>query len=129
VRRTLVVAGLVLAAVAAPSASGAGPFAPCAPNGLECATLTVPLDYSGATPGTLSLHVEELPAAGMPRGVMLLLAGGRWAAGEPDQALTSETLSHLYGLPVEVLRIGGRVVVLGAELGGHAPLPEHPAGV
>jgi len=76
VRRTLVVAGLVLAAVAAPSASGAGPFAPCAPNGLECATLTVPLDYSGATPGTLSLHVEELPAAGMPRGVMLLLAGG-----------------------------------------------------
>ncbi|HEX9245763.1 MAG TPA: ABC transporter ATP-binding protein, partial [bacterium] len=56
---------------------------------------------------------------------VLLLAGGRWAAGEPDQALTSATLSRLYGLPVEVLRIGGRVVVLGAELGGHAPL-EHP---
>ena len=60
---------------------------------------------------------------------VLLLAGGRWAAGKPDQALTSETLSRLYGLPVEVLRIGGRVVVLGAELGGHAPLPEHPAAV
>jgi zinc/manganese transport system ATP-binding protein len=60
---------------------------------------------------------------------VLLLAGGRWAAGEPDQTLTSATLSHLYGLPVEVLRIGGRVVVLGAELGGHEPLPEHPVAV
>ena len=60
---------------------------------------------------------------------VLLLAGGRWAAGEPEQTLTSATLSHLYGLPVEVLRIGGRVVVLGAELGGHEPLPEHPAAI
>lgn len=56
---------------------------------------------------------------------VLLLAGGHWAVGRPDQVLTSETLSRLYGLPVEVLRIGGRVVVLGAELGGHEPLPEH----
>ncbi len=60
---------------------------------------------------------------------VLLLAGGRWAVGHPDQALTSETLSRLYGLPVEVLRIGGRVVVLGAELGGHEPLPELPVVV
>jgi len=58
---------------------------------------------------------------------VFLLAGGRWAAGHPDQVLTSETLSHLYGSPVEVLRTRGRVVVLGAELGGHEPLPEHPA--
>jgi len=84
VHRGLVVAALALgAAVAAPGASGAGPFAPCAPNGLECATITVPLDYSGATPGQLSLHVEELPAAGAPRGVMFLLAGG------PGQASAS----------------------------------------
>ncbi len=75
--RPLLVLALVLgAAVTAPGASAAGPFAPCAPNGLECATLTVPLDYSGATPGTTSLYVEELPAAGTPRGVMLMLAGG-----------------------------------------------------
>ena len=75
--RALPVLALVLgAAVAAPGASAQGPFTPCAPNGLECATLTVPLDYSGATPGQISLHVEELPAQGTPRGVMLLLAGG-----------------------------------------------------
>jgi len=77
VPRALLVIALVLgAAVAVPGASAAGPLAPCAPNGLECGTLTVPLDYSGATPGQLSLYVEELPASGTPRGTMMLLAGG-----------------------------------------------------
>ena len=75
-RVAALLSGILLATVAAPGASAAGPFAPCAPNGLECATLTVPLDYSGATPGEISLHVEELPAQGTPRGVMFLLAGG-----------------------------------------------------
>jgi pimeloyl-ACP methyl ester carboxylesterase len=36
----------------------------------------VPLDWSGATPGTISLAVEELPAAGVPKGVMFMVAGG-----------------------------------------------------
>lgn len=75
-RALLAAAVLAGVAVAAPNASAAGPFAPCAQNGLECATLTVPLDYSGGTAGSISLHAEELPAAGTPRGVMLLLAGG-----------------------------------------------------
>ncbi len=57
---------------------------------------------------------------------VLLLAGGRWAVGEADETLTADTLSHLYGSPVDVLRVHGRVVVLGAELGGHEPLPAHP---
>jgi zinc/manganese transport system ATP-binding protein len=60
---------------------------------------------------------------------ILLLAGGRWAVGHPDQILTSDTLSGLYGVPVEVRWIGERFVVLGAELGGHEPLPEHPIGI
>ena len=55
---------------------------------------------------------------------VLLLAGGRWALGTTEEVLTSRTLSRLYGSSVEVLRLGGRVVVLGAELGGHDPLPE-----
>jgi pimeloyl-ACP methyl ester carboxylesterase len=38
--------------------------------------VTVPLDRSGATPGTVSLHVEELPAPGKPRGVLFFVAGG-----------------------------------------------------
>jgi len=77
VRRAVVLAVLVLGAiVAAPSASAASPFTSCAPNGLLCATLTVPLDYTGAVAGQLPLYVEELPATGTPRGVMVLLAGG-----------------------------------------------------
>jgi zinc/manganese transport system ATP-binding protein len=58
---------------------------------------------------------------------VLLLASGRWALGHPDEVLTSETLSQLYGSPVDVLRLRGRVVILGADLGGHEPLPEVPA--
>jgi zinc/manganese transport system ATP-binding protein len=54
---------------------------------------------------------------------VLLLAGGGWALGPVEQVLAGETLSRLYGLPVEVLRVQGRVVVLGAELGGHEPVP------
>lgn len=57
---------------------------------------------------------------------LLLLAGGRWAVGRPDTVLTSETLSRVYGAQVDVLRVRGRVVVLGVDLGGHEPLPETP---
>lgn len=56
---------------------------------------------------------------------VLLLAGGQWAVGRADDVLTSETLSRLYGSPVDVLRLEGRVVILGAELGGHEPLADH----
>jgi pimeloyl-ACP methyl ester carboxylesterase len=78
-RLPAVVVGLLaagaLAATPAP-ARAAGRLAPCAANGLLCGTVTVPLDYSGAAPGQLSLYVEELPAQGFPRGVIFLLAGG-----------------------------------------------------
>lgn len=59
----------------APAASRAV-LVPCGQNGLECTTVNVPLDRSGATPGTVSLHVEELPAPGKPRGVLFFVAGG-----------------------------------------------------
>jgi pimeloyl-ACP methyl ester carboxylesterase len=61
---------------APPAASAATPFAPCGPAGLQCATLNAPVDYSGATLGQVPLYVEQLPAEGVPRGVMVLLAGG-----------------------------------------------------
>lgn len=52
-------------------------FAPChGASGVLCATLAAPLDASGAVPGTVPLAVEELPAKGTPRGVMMLVAGG-----------------------------------------------------
>jgi len=58
---------------------------------------------------------------------VLLLAGGRWAFGSVEEVLTSATLTRLYNSPVEVVRLGQRVVVVGAELGGHDHLPEHSA--
>jgi zinc/manganese transport system ATP-binding protein len=44
---------------------------------------------------------------------VLYLAPGQWAIGAPDEVLTSETLSRLYGTDVDVLRVRGRVVVVG----------------
>src|SRR5581483_7745941 len=44
---------------------------------------------------------------------VLYLAPGRWAIGTPDEVLTSATLSSLYGTEVDVLRVRGRVVVVG----------------
>lgn len=43
---------------------------------------------------------------------VLYLVGGRWAVGEPSEVITSERLTALYGMPVEVARIGERVVVV-----------------
>jgi zinc/manganese transport system ATP-binding protein len=44
---------------------------------------------------------------------VLYLAPGSWAIGTPDEVLTTETLSGLYGTEVDVLRVRGRVVVVG----------------
>ncbi|GHJ41225.1 metal ABC transporter ATP-binding protein [Streptomyces sp. TS71-3] len=46
---------------------------------------------------------------------VVYLAEGRVAAGRPEEVITTETLSGLYGAPVEVLRASdGRLVVVGA---------------
>jgi zinc/manganese transport system ATP-binding protein len=44
---------------------------------------------------------------------VLYLAPGSWAIGTPDEVLTSNTLSRLYRTDVDVLRVRGRVVVVG----------------
>ena len=50
---------------------------PCGKTpGLLCSQVDVPLDRTGLTPGTISLHVETLPALGASRGVLFLIAGG-----------------------------------------------------
>src|SRR2546423_4785711 len=89
-----------LGAVNAAPAAGAL-FVPCGANGLECVTVNVPLDRSGGTPGTVSLHVEELPAPGMPRGVLFLIAGGPGQASSGTFALGAEPR----GLPREDPRL------------------------
>jgi zinc/manganese transport system ATP-binding protein len=41
------------------------------------------------------------------------LAAPSWAIGTPEEVMTTETLSRLYGTEVDVLRVRGRVVVVG----------------
>ncbi|QKT08436.1 metal ABC transporter ATP-binding protein [Gordonia sp. X0973] len=50
---------------------------------------------------------------------ILYLAGGRFVIGTPDEVMTTEVLSALYGSRVDVTRIGGRLIVLGAEDAHH----------
>ncbi|HVU60945.1 MAG TPA: metal ABC transporter ATP-binding protein [Mycobacteriales bacterium] len=45
---------------------------------------------------------------------VLYLVGGRWAIGTPDEVMTTERLSDLYGAPVDVLRVRDRIIVVGA---------------
>ncbi len=45
---------------------------------------------------------------------VLYLVGSRWTIGTPEEVLTSSTLSELYGTDVEVLRAGGRLIIVGA---------------
>src|SRR5262245_21816164 len=75
-KRLLVLASAFAALAGAPAASAAQPFVACGDNGLQCATLNGPIDYSGSVAGQLPLYVEVLPAVGTPRGVMVMLAGG-----------------------------------------------------
>jgi pimeloyl-ACP methyl ester carboxylesterase len=65
------------------AARAAGLLTPCRSSSVVlCGTVSVALDRKGMLPGTISLHVEQLPATGSPRGVLFLLAGG------PGQAAT-----------------------------------------
>ncbi len=63
---------------------------------------------------------------------VLYLAGAKWAIGTPDDVMTGERLSALYGTQVDVLRVRGRIVVIGAPDAAHGD-PDgshhhHPVG-
>lgn len=51
---------------------------------------------------------------------ILYLVGTRWAVGTPDEVLTSSNLSELYRTDVQVLRVGGRIVIVGTPEAAHA---------
>ena len=98
---------LAAGAIAAAFAGGASArAASCGSTpGLLCSTVLVPLDRSGALPGTVSLHVEELPPTGQPRGAVFLLAGGpgqgsahTFSLGTPQDALLFRFLFPGYTL-------------------------------
>lgn len=48
---------------------------------------------------------------------VLFLVNGRWAAGTPDEILTTDRLTDLYGSHVDVVRVHDRVLVVGESTG------------
>jgi zinc/manganese transport system ATP-binding protein len=62
---------------------------------------------------------------------VLFVVNGRWAAGAPGEVLTTERLTALYGSHVDVLRVHGRLLVVGELLdaGFEVEEPHHLAGV
>jgi zinc/manganese transport system ATP-binding protein len=57
---------------------------------------------------------------------VLYLVGGKWAIGTPDEVLTTKSLSRLYGTPVDVLRVRGRVIVVNTNDSGHHHIDKQP---
>ena len=55
---------------------------------------------------------------------VLFVVNGRWAAGTPDEVLTSERLTELYGSHVDVLRVHGRILVVGDQIDSGFELEE-----
>jgi pimeloyl-ACP methyl ester carboxylesterase len=70
---------------------------PCGQTpGLSCTRVDVPLDRTGQIPGTISLHVEVLPAEGTPRGALFLIAGGPGQGSARVYGLGTPAAASLY---------------------------------
>jgi len=61
---------------------------------------------------------------------VLYLGNGRAALGTVDEVVTQPVLSRLYGAPIEVVRLGGRIFVLSGcvDIGRDDHLHEHDHG-
>lgn len=57
---------------------------------------------------THDLSAELLPLVSR----VLYIVNGRWKLEDPDTILSARSLGQLYGTPVEVIRAGGRILVL-----------------
>ena len=77
-------AAVVTTLALAPGAHAAIAYAPCQPAGFQCGQLPVPLDRTGAVPGTLTLNVKRVVAASNPTATAVVaLAGGPGQAAIP----------------------------------------------
>lgn len=56
---------------------------------------------------------------------VLYIANGRWVIDTPERVLRSATLTRLYGSPVEVANVHGRLVVVGADEAALTPSAAH----
>jgi zinc/manganese transport system ATP-binding protein len=59
---------------------------------------------------------------------ILYIANGKWVLDTPDKVLNSDTLSELYGAPIEVLHVHNRVLVVGTEDAGTTMFVDHAEG-
>jgi pimeloyl-ACP methyl ester carboxylesterase len=94
-RRHLLVglAALGAALAASPPARAAPHFERCGAYGYSCARVAVPLDRTGAVPGTVSLMVKRIRSRIQPaRGAVFVLAGG------PGQSATEAFAGDGVGL-------------------------------
>jgi pimeloyl-ACP methyl ester carboxylesterase len=102
-RYAALAAGLLfaLAAVAGAGRAASGQAReigrPCkAGSQARCLTVVVPLDRSGRVRGKVPLHVQVLPADGIQRGVVFLIAGGPGQAGTEAFDFGEPLVSLLY---------------------------------
>lgn len=80
--------------------------------------------WSRAKGGTVVFVTHDVnPVLGYANRVVFVV-NGRWAAGGTDEVLTTETMSDLYDAPVEVLRVRGRIVVVGEGSGAGFDIDE-----
>ena len=77
--------------------------------------------YRRAHGTTMVLVTHEITPVAQIIDRVLYVVGGRWAAGTPETVMTTETLSALYGSRIDVIRVGGRIVVVGEGAGAHQP--------
>jgi pimeloyl-ACP methyl ester carboxylesterase len=86
---------LMLAGWPASSQAASLGFSPCASStAFSCATLPVPLDRTGALPGTLGLSVERRPAGAAPsRDAVVALAGGPGQAVLPLASFIAQAVA------------------------------------
>jgi pimeloyl-ACP methyl ester carboxylesterase len=90
---------VALATIHVPFAEATLAFAPCVNSpGFACATATVPLDRSGAVPGTISLSVEQKTAGPIPsQSAVVALAGGPGQAALPFASQLAKAIGPALG--------------------------------
>ena len=96
-------AGLLPAAASAqafppqscPTVSGGSQPSTSPPAGSRCGRLTVPLDHSGRTPGTIDLNLAVVPATGQRRGTLAVVTGGPGEPAVPAARSVSRQLSEV----------------------------------
>ncbi|HYI80993.1 MAG TPA: alpha/beta hydrolase [Thermoleophilaceae bacterium] len=84
-----------VSSIGAAEASAALEFCERASSGRSCARLTVPLDRSGAVPGTIKLRIERQKAKRSARPPLFVIAGG--PGRSTTQTFDSETVADVFG--------------------------------